>query len=179
MRNLRLKRFIANGGVVAYPTESCFGLGCDPRNFRSIKKLNILKKRPANKNFILISSELEKNKGIVKELNKKQIQMLYAKWPGPHTWLIRANAKCPSWLKSNGKVAVRIPDFNICQDLISSIRMTITSTSANKTKQRPIKNYREACRHYGQSVHVVKGRIGKNKKPSQIQDFETKAIIRK
>jgi tRNA A37 threonylcarbamoyladenosine synthetase subunit TsaC/SUA5/YrdC len=57
--------------------------------------------------------------------------------------------------------------------------MAITSTSANKTKQRPIKNYREACRHYGQSVHIVKGRIGGNKKPSQIQDFETKAIIRK
>ena len=67
MRNLRLKRFIANGGVVAYPTESCFGLGCDPRNFRSIKRLNILKKRPANKNFILISSELEQNKGIIED----------------------------------------------------------------------------------------------------------------
>ena len=111
--------------------------------------------------------------------NKKQIQMLYTKWPGPQTWLIRANPKCPSWLKSNDKVAVRIPDFNICQDLLSSIRMAITSTSANKTKQRPIKNYREACRHYGQGVHIVKGRIGGNKKPSQIQDFETKAIIRK
>ena len=179
MRNLRLKRFIANGGVVAYPTESCFGLGCDPRNFRSIKRLNFLKKRPTNKNFILISSELEQSKGIVEEFNNKQIQMLYAKWPGPHTWLIRANPKCPSWLKRNGKVAVRIPDLNICQDLLSSIQMTITSTSANKTKKRPIKNYREACRHYGQDVYVVKGRIGKNKRPSQIQDFETKVIIRK
>ena len=105
--------------------------------------------------------------------------MLYTKWPGPHTWLIRANPKCPSWLKSNDKVAVRIPDFNVCQDLLTSIRMTITSTSANRTKQRPIKNYREACRHFPQSVHIVKGKIGKNKKPSQIQDFETKAIIRK
>ena len=179
MRNLRLKRFIANGGVVAYPTESCFGLGCDPRNFRSIKRLNFLKKRPTNKNFILISSELEQSKGIVEEFNNKQIQMLYTKWPGPHTWLIRANPKCPSWLKRNGKVAVRIPDLNICQDLLSSIQMTITSTSANKTKKRPIKNYREACRHYGQDVYVVKGRIGKNKRPSQIQDFETKVIIRK
>lgn len=179
MRNLRLKRFIANGGVVAYPTESCFGLGCDPKNFRGIKKLNILKKRPVTKNFILISSELRQIKGIVKEFNKKQIKMLYTKWPGPHTWLIKANHKCPSWLKSNDKVAVRIPDLNTCQDLLTSIGMTITSTSANKTKQRPIKNYREACRQYGQGIHIIKGRIGKNKKPSQIQDFETKVIIRK
>ena len=179
MRNLRLKRFIANGGVVAYPTESCFGLGCDPQSFRGIKKLNILKKRPSNKNLILITSDLKQIKGIVKQFNKKQIQMLYTKWPGPQTWLIRANPKCPSWLKSNDKVAVRIPDFNICQDLLFSIRMAITSTSANKTKQRPIKNYREACRRYRKGVHIGKGRIGKNKKPSQIQDFETKAIIRK
>ena len=179
MRNLRLKRFVANGGVVAYPTESCFGLGCNPQNFRGIKKLNIIKKRPANKNFILISSELKQIKSIVKGLNKKQIQNLYSKWPGPHTWLITANHKCPSWLKRNDKVAVRIPDLNICQELLASIDMTITSTSANRTKQRPIKNYREACRQYGKTIHIVKGRIGKNKKPSQIQDFETKAIIRK
>ena len=71
MRNLRLKRFIANGGVVAYPTESCFGLGCDPQNFRGIKNLNILKNRPVTKNFILISSELRQIKGIIKEFNKK------------------------------------------------------------------------------------------------------------
>ncbi len=49
MRNLRLKRFVSNGGVVAYPTESCFGLGCDPHNLRGIKKLNILKKKTYQK----------------------------------------------------------------------------------------------------------------------------------
>ena len=179
MKNLRLKRFIGNGGVVAYPTESCFGLGCDPQNLRGIKKLNILKNRSVTKNFILISSELRQIKGFVKGFNKKQVQMLYAKWPGPHTWLIRANPKCPAWLKRNDKVAIRIPDLNTCQDLLTSISMAITSTSANKTKHRPIKNYREACRQYGQRVHIVKGRIGKNKKPSKIQDFETKVIIRR
>ena len=91
------------------------------------------------------------------------------KWPGPHTWLIEANHKCPSWLRKKNKVAVRVPDLNICQNLLNSIAMPITSTSANRTKQRPIKNYREACRQYKKSVHIIKGRIGKNKKPSQAQ----------
>ncbi|MBT4183157.1 MAG: Sua5/YciO/YrdC/YwlC family protein, partial [Nitrosomonadales bacterium] len=91
MKNIRLKRFIANGGVVAYPTESCFGLGCNPQNFRGIKKLNLLKKRPTNKNFILIAAELKQIKNIIQKLNKKQIENLYTKWPGPHTWLIKAN----------------------------------------------------------------------------------------
>ena len=179
MRNLRLKRFIINGGVVAYPTESCFGLGCDPHNLRAIKKLNILKKRPVNKNFILISSKLNQIKKMLQELNNSKIKNLNMKWPGPHTWLIEANHKCPSWLRKKNKVAIRVPDLNICQNLLNSIAMPITSTSANRTKQRPIKNYREACRQYKKSVHIIKGRIGKNKKPSQIQDFDTKAIIRR
>jgi L-threonylcarbamoyladenylate synthase len=179
VKNIRLKRFIANGGVVAYPTESCFGLGCNPQNFRGIKKLNLLKKRPTNKNFILIAAELKQIKNIIQKLNKKQIENLYTKWPGPHTWLIKANRTCPSWLKKNNKVAIRIPNLNICQDFLSSVDMAVTSTSANKTKQHPIKNYREACRYYKHSVRIIKGRIGRNKKPSQIQDFDTKVIIRK
>jgi len=179
MRNLRLKRFVSNGGVVAYPTESCFGLGCDPHNLRGIKKLNILKKRPTKKNFILISPKLTKIKNILEVLNNSKIKNLNDKWPGPHTWLINANHRCPTWLKKNNKVAVRIPDLNVCQNLLNSIDMPITSTSANKTKQRPIKNYREACRQYKKSVYIVKGRIGKNRKPSQIQDLDSKVIIRR
>ncbi len=74
---------------------------------------------------------------------------------------------------------MRVPDLNVCQNLLNSIDMPITSTSANKTKQRPIKNYREACRQYKKSVYIVKGRIGKNTKPSQIQDLDSKVIIRR
>ena len=76
MRNLRLKRFIANGGVVAYPTESCFGLGCDPQSFRGIKKLNTLKKRPSNRNFILITSDLKQIKGIFPKIDRARIDRL-------------------------------------------------------------------------------------------------------
>ena len=46
------------GGIIAYPTESCFGLGCDPKNIRAIKKIIQIKKRSKNKNFIIIASEL-------------------------------------------------------------------------------------------------------------------------
>ena len=180
MNNFRLKRFLMKGGVIAYPTESCFGLGCDPKNFRAINKIIQIKKRSKNKNFIIISSELNMFKEIIHPLKSDKNALVLSKWPGPHTWLLKANKKCPHWLKKSDKVAVRIPSLKNCNALLVSIKMSITSTSANKSGQNVIKNYRSARRLFESSgVKIIKGKIGAKKKPSTIQDLETKLIIRK
>ena len=82
--------------------------------------------------------------------------------------------------KKSDKVAVRIPSLKNCNTLLVSIKMSITSTSANKSGQNVIKNYRSARRLFESSgVKIIKGKIGANRKPSTIQDLETKLIIRK
>ena len=102
-----------------------------------------------------------------------------SKWPGPHTWLVRASNRCPTWIKNNSnRIAVRIPHLNNRFSLFTSIDMNITSTSANRSGQRPITKYRDACRLFSRQVKIIKGRIGKNKKPSNIQDFETEKMMR-
>ena len=58
MKNNRLFRFIKAGGIIIYPTESSFGIGCDPSNIRAIRKIIALKKRDINKNFIIIASSI-------------------------------------------------------------------------------------------------------------------------
>ena len=178
MKNHRLVRFIRRGGIIAYPTESCFGLGCDPKNKKAINKIIKLKKRSLNKNFILIGSSLKHFDYFTNSLNDVTKENLFSKWPGPHTWIIKANNRCPNWLKSNSKIALRIPSFSNCQALINSIDMAITSSSLNLSGKIPLKNYRDVCRFLPDQVKLIKGRIGKNRNPSVIQDFKTKNIIR-
>ncbi len=178
MKNHRLVRFIRRGGIIAYPTESCFGLGCDPKNKKAINKIIKLKKRSLNKNFILIGSSLKHFDYFTNSFNDVTKENLFSKWPGPHTWIIKANNRCPNWLKSNSKIALRIPSFSNCQALINSIDMAITSSSLNLSGKIPLKNYRDVCRFLPDQVKLIKGRIGKNRNPSVIQDFKTKNIIR-
>ena len=178
MKNHRLVRFIRRGGIIAYPTESCFGLGCDPKNKKAINKIIKLKKRSLNKNFILIGSSLKHFDYFTNSFNDVTKENLFSKWPGPHTWIIKANNRCPNWLKSNSKIALRIPSFSNCQALINSIDMAITSSSLNLSGKIPLKNYRDVCRFLPNQVKLIKGRIGKNRNPSVIQDFKTKNIIR-
>jgi len=178
VKNYRLKRYIIKGGIIAYPTESCFGLGCDPYNFHAIKKIIKIKNRSKNKNFIVIASDIKNFHKLIKPVNRKNLSEITSKWPGPHTWLLDSNKTCPTWLASKNKVAVRIPDLNSCNELLSSLSMSLTSTSANKSGKRSIKNYRDACRLFKRSVKIIKGRVGEHKKPSNIQEFNTKKIIR-
>ena len=178
MKNHRLSRFIRRGGIIAYPTESCFGLGCDPKNKQAINKIIKLKKRSRNKNFILIGSSIKQFDSFINPLNDATKKKLFSKWPGPHTWLINVNNRCPNWLKSNSKIALRIPSFSKCQDLTRSIDMAITSSSLNLSGKIPLKNYRDVYRFLPKQVKIIKGLVGKNRRPSVIQDFKTKQVIR-
>ena len=176
--NHRLLRFILNGGLIAYPTESCYGLGCSPFLYNAITKINNLKNRSKNKNFIIIGNELRQFDRLIKDMNTNEKKKLHTKWPGPHTWLINANKKSPKWLTSSNKIALRIPSFMPCKRITKAINQPVISTSLNKSGKRSIKNYRGACRLFNGKVKIIKGQIGKNRKPSSIHDFSSGIIYR-
>ena len=178
MINHRLRRFIIDGGIIAYPTESCFGLGCSPFSYKAIKKLNVLKNRAKNKNLISIAANLEQFDKFIDANNVSDKKKLLIKWPGHHTWLVKANQKSPKWLISSNKIALRIPSFIPCRKILLSVGQPNTSTSLNKSGKRSIKNFRDASRLFHGKVKIIRGRIGKNKKPSSIQDFSTGIIYR-
>ncbi len=178
MINHRLRRFILNGGLIAYPTESCYGLGCSPFLYKSIIRINILKKREKNKNFIVIGSSLNQFNKLINIMNANEKRKLHTKWPGPHTWLIKANIKSPKWLISSNKIALRIPSFMPCKRITNGINHPVISTSLNKSGKRSIKNYRDACRLFNGKVKIIKGRIGRNRNPSSIHDFSSGMIYR-
>jgi L-threonylcarbamoyladenylate synthase len=180
LANQRLIRYLKNGGILAYPTESCFGLGCDPKNKRAVEKILLLKKRARSKGFILISSKINHFDIYTKDITGAQKKELMTKWPGPHTWTLPASEYCPSWLKGKtGNIAIRLPNVVNTLRLLNSINFPITSTSANLSHKLSIKTSRECKNLFKKNVRVIEGNIGNEKKPTTIQDFISKKIIRK
>ena len=178
MKNNRLFRYLKAGGIIIYATESCFGIGCDPSNIKAIKKIIRLKKRNNKKNFILISASIDNASNYIKQLNKVDLKEVNKKWPGPHTWLLESKKNCPIWLQNNNKLALRIPSLSSCNNLCSSLGIAIVSTSANHSGKKSLTKYRDVSRQFHKKAKIIKGRIGKEGKPSTIQDLRTGKIIR-
>ena len=174
-----MRAHVARGGLVAYATASCYGLGCDPTNPRAVAQLLHLKRRRKLKGLILIADCLARLAPHVKTLADSDRQRLAAQWPGPHTWLLPASRKTSRWVRgAHQKVAVRVDGHADARELCRVVGRAIVSTSLNRAGRRPIRTYREALRQFGARVLVMPGKTGHAKAASTIQDFETGRIFR-
>lgn len=174
-----IRAHLRAGGIIAYATESCFGLGCDPRNIDAIKKILRLKRRPWHKGLIVVASEVSQLRQIIQPLTPEQRAFTEQYWPGPYTFLLPRRVRAPRVLGGrHAKLAVRISAHPDVRHLCSALGMALVSTSANRAGCKPIKTTRECRRQFGTQVMVLSGRIGKRKRPSVIMDIETKKILR-
>jgi L-threonylcarbamoyladenylate synthase len=174
-----IKQHLRLGGVIAYPTESCFGLGCDPNNRNAVKKILRLKQRPQTKGVILIAADFRQLQRYTAPLTQAQSQQMQTTWPGPHTWLLPKSADCPIWLTGkHEKIAVRVTAHRPAVQLCRRLNMALVSTSANISGGRAIRTARICQRQFGSQIMVLPGLVGKRRKPSTIQDISTGAIRR-
>lgn len=174
-----LRNFLKGGGIIAYPTESCYGLGCDPRNHAAVKKILKLKKRPQSKGLILIASRFSQLRPYITPLTSTQIERALSAWPGPHTWLMPARHSCPPWLTGkHASIAVRITAHPGCIRLCNNVGMALVSTSANVSGGKALRTARDCYKLFGNKLRVISGQIGTQCKPSTIQDFLSGKIIR-
>lgn len=179
-RRQPLFHHLKRGGLVAYPTESCYGIGCLPRHARALNKLVHLKKRPQHKGMIVIGSEAAQLQPLLSKVPERTAIMLAAAWPAPKTFLLPLRATLPSMLrgKRRHKLAVRVPDHTGARRLCAVLDTPLVSTSCNRAGKRPCKSEREVRRQFGRDVWVVGGRIGTRKAPSEIIDGETGLRLR-
>lgn len=174
-----LRKHLRAGGLIAYPTESCYGIGCDPRNRDAVKNILRVKKRPQAKGVILIASNFKQLRLYVNPLTTAQLQKVHSTWPGPHTWLVPKSDDCPIWLTGkHEKVAVRVTAHKPAATLCRRLGMALVSTSANISGGKAVRSARECQRQFGSQLIVVSGMIGKRRKPSTIQDIVSGAMLR-
>ncbi|QRN41336.1 MAG: Sua5/YciO/YrdC/YwlC family protein [Neisseriaceae bacterium] len=174
------KFHLKRGGIIAYTTESCFGLGVLPNHPKAVSRLIKLKKRPVNKGLIVIGSTIKQLSSLINPLSASELDFLNNTWPSANTFLVPA---CPTIFPllrgtQRKKLAIRIPDHAQALFLCRQIQSALVSTSANIAHKKPCVTFREINRQFGGRVLVISGSIGKYKKSSQIFDLATLKKIR-
>ena len=123
---------LRRGGVIAYPTEAVWGLGCDPNNTQAIEKVLGLKKRSVDKGLILIGSNADQFSKHVQGLDKSQKELFKTLQSRPTTWLVPDNGTSSQWVVGeHDTVALRITDHPVAKALCDVFGGPIVSTSAN------------------------------------------------
>lgn len=170
------------GGVIAYPTEAVFGLGCDPQQDAAIEKLLALKQRPADKGLILIAAE---ERQLYPYLDLQQIseatwQRVRASWPGHVTWLLPVASTVSTLLRGvHSTLAVRVTTHAQVQTLCTAFGGPLVSTSANLAGQSPARTVQEVIQQFDDQLDaVLAGDTGGADKPSEIRDALTGRILR-
>lgn len=169
-------RILRAGGLVAYPTEHCFGLGCDPLNRAAVLRLLRLKRRPVEKGLILIAADVSQLVRYVEHIPDKVL----ATWPGPHTWLLTPRESAPGWITGrHPRIAVRVTAHPVAAALCRAAGMAIVSTSANRGGGRPLRSDREVRRAFGKGLdRVLPGKVGGAPAPTPIRDAVTGELVR-
>lgn len=169
------------GGVVAYPTEAVWGVGCDPANEVAVQRLLDLKQRPVEKGLILLAADEAMVGHYLAELNDAQRQTLRESWPGPNTWIIPEMSELvPAWVRGRfDSVAIRVTAHPWAAALSRAFGGPIVSTSANPTGSAPALHQWQVQRYFQARVdHICAGSVGGNQQPSTIRDLQTGAVIR-
>ena len=172
---------IRSGGVVAYPTEACFGLGCDPRNAAAVRRILRIKRRSPAKGLIVIADRFSRLRRYV-DMDRvcAARHPAFDSWPGRQTWLLPAGKHASRWLRGEHRtVAVRVTAHRDAADLCRLARTAIVSTSANRSRRRMLRDADAVWREFGDEVDcIVNRRIGNANAPSSIRHFETGEVVR-
>ena len=170
---------IAEGKLIAYPTEGVFGLGCDPLNLSAVQALLKIKDRDVAKGLILVAAH-EKQLYPLTYPDHECWPEASSSWPGPVTWLVPARPSVPQWLRGNStKLAVRVSAHPVCSSLCERWGGPIVSTSANPAGRSPAMTSEEVGEYFPQGLAgVVAGELGGLDQPTAIRDLETGGWIR-
>ncbi|MBV24477.1 MAG: tRNA threonylcarbamoyladenosine biosynthesis protein RimN [Rhodospirillaceae bacterium] len=173
-------RAITNGGGVAYPTEYCFGLGCDPHNETAVRRILQLKKRSWTRGLIVIADRVARLRGLVSLSDPVLLAAPLASWPGPHTWLLPACNWTPRWLCGQHRsLAVRVTAHPPARALCRNSASALVSTSANRGGRPPLRTTAAVVAEFGDHLDcILDCRVGSAPAPSAIVDATTGAQIR-
>lgn len=168
------------GGLIAYPTEAVYGLGCDPMNQGAVQRLLRLKQRPWQKGVILIAASIEQLQPYIQPIDPACQCKLDATWPGPNTWLIPASDDCPEWIRgSHTTVAVRVTAHPLVRGLCHAFGGAIVSTSANHAGKPPARSPLQVMQALGAEVdYCLHGALGGQSNPTAIRDLLTGQLLR-
>lgn len=172
---------LRRGGLIAYPTEAVWGLGCDPWNQASVERLLALKRRDRGKGLILVAADGDQLAPWLATLDAQQRRQVCSVHEHPTTWLVPDPAAvAPVWIRGDHtSVALRISRHPGVMALCYSFGGPLVSTSANPAGLPPARSRLAAQRYFGAAVdYYLPGELGQAKGPSIIRDLISGKVLR-
>lgn len=171
-----------DGGVVAYPTEAVYGLGCDPHNRDACARLFAIKQRPTTQGVLLIAAEFAALLPYIDEgaVPAEAMARAVATWPGPHTWIFPRAPAAPAWLAgAHAGIAVRVTAHAPAAALCRGFGGALVSTSANRHGEPPALAADQVRAMFGDEVDaILNGPLGGLERPTPIRDAISGMIVR-
>lgn len=172
---------LKTSGVIVYPTETVWGLGCDPRDDDALNRILNIKRRDADKGLILVAADIGQIEFLLEGISEEQRAELNRNWPGAFTYLVPHQNKVNALV--HGKfdtVAIRVSSHPMVQDLCRQFGGPIVSTSANYAGQPTVRSAIQARMLFGSEVdYILNGQVGLVSGPSRIIDLQSGRVLRK
>jgi L-threonylcarbamoyladenylate synthase len=173
---------LRGGGVLAYPTEAVFGLGCDPHDRAAFERLFALKQRPSTQGVLLIAAafaDVERYIDLA-SVPAEILQQVRTSWPGPNTWIFPRSTHVPACIAgAHAGVALRVTAHEPAAALCRAFGGALVSTSANPHGQPAARSAQGAVDYFGDALDgVLDAPLGEQDRPTVIRDALTGAIIR-
>lgn len=171
---------LKQGDVIAYPTESVFGFGCDPFNANAVASILQIKQRPLGKGLIVVGSDFDQLSSLVQPIGPHALAQVLSSWPGPYTWVFPASEEAPKWITGDyTTIALRVSDHPTIRALCERYGGPIVSTSANLRGQIPARTKDTVEMVFGdQLAMIVSGKTGGQHKPTTIRDAISGEVLR-
>ena len=170
------------GGLIAYPTEGVWGLGCDPRDQAAVLRLLALKQRDVGKGLILIAAERAQLRDYIDlaPLGDDARAAIAASWPGPHTWIVPASPQAPRWITGDHDgIAVRVSAHATVAALCAAFGHALVSTSANLASEAAPRSRAELDPRIVAGVDaVLAGETSGLAQPTSIRDARSGRLLR-
>jgi L-threonylcarbamoyladenylate synthase len=147
---------VLRGGVIAFPTDTLYGLGCSLIDVSAVEMVARLKRRDPSLAVISLIPDGNQVYGLAQDVSEVAERLIAKHWPGPLSLIFRAAAIVPARVRgAGGTVALRCPRDNLCQRLLDRIGGPVVASSANLTGQRPAETADEVVRIFGNQLDLV------------------------
>jgi len=171
----RVKKTVKEGGIIIFPTETCYGLGCDAFNEEAVKKIYRTKKRPKGKPLLVIISDFKMWRKIAIP-NKEAEEYAKKVWPGPVTIVQRKRGIVPTAV-AKGRIGCRISSNKIATRIAKECRVPVVATSANVGGGRNPYSIKEIpVRIKNSADYIIDAGALPGKKPSKVVDIKNGKI---
>jgi L-threonylcarbamoyladenylate synthase len=171
----RCRNVISRGGVIAYPTDTFYGLGADPKNPAAVKRLYEIKSRKADQPILLLIANANDVKMWTSEINPASEDLMKTFWPGPLTLVFKAGADVLRELTAGtGTIGLRVPGNELTRSLLDFLGNALTGTSANVAGESSPQTAEEAAASIGDAVELIlDGGRTFGGRPSTVVDVST------